>query len=61
MTTSDAAGALEEQIGQWRSYLGRRRAIHSVDVEELEDHLRGQIDGADGGAACRRTRPSWWR
>ena len=34
---------LEEQIGQWRSYLQHRQAIHSVDVAELEDHLREQI------------------
>jgi hypothetical protein len=37
--------ALERQIEQWRSYLRRRRAIHSVDVAELEDHLREQIAG----------------
>jgi hypothetical protein len=36
-------GSLEEQIDQWRSYLRRRRAIHSVDVAELEDHLREQV------------------
>ncbi len=36
---------LEERIGQWRQYLRRRQAIHSADVEELEDHLRSQIDG----------------
>ena len=36
---------LEEQIGQWRSYLRRRQAIHSVDVAELEDHLREQVAG----------------
>src|SRR5687768_7957605 len=35
--------SLEEQIDQWRSYLRRRQAIHSVDVAELEDHLREQI------------------
>src|ERR671931_387553 len=35
--------ALEEQINQWRSYLRRRQAIHSVDVAELEDHLREQV------------------
>jgi hypothetical protein len=35
--------SLEEQIGQWRSYLLRRQAIHSVDVTELEDHLREQV------------------
>jgi hypothetical protein len=34
---------LEEQIDQWRSYLRRRQAIHSVDVAELEDHLREQV------------------
>ncbi|HEX2095106.1 MAG TPA: permease prefix domain 1-containing protein [Longimicrobiaceae bacterium] len=43
MTTSNTADPIEEQIGQWRTYLGRRRAIHPADVEELEDHLRGQI------------------
>ncbi len=35
--------SLEGQIDQWRSYLRRRQAIHSVDVAELEDHLREQI------------------
>ncbi len=34
---------LEEQITLWRSYLRRRQAIHTVDVAELEDHLREQI------------------
>ncbi len=43
MTTTDAASALERQIEQWRSYLRRRQAIHSVDVAELEDHLREQV------------------
>ncbi len=40
MQPSTHAGFLEEQIDQWRSYLRRRQAIHSVDVAELEDHLR---------------------
>jgi hypothetical protein len=43
MPTPDDAAWLEEQIDQWRSYLHRRQAIHSVDVEELEDHLREQV------------------
>jgi hypothetical protein len=43
MPATDNAVSLEEQIGQWRSYLNRRQAIHSVDVAELEDHLREQI------------------
>jgi hypothetical protein len=38
-----ANGSLEAQIDQWRSYLRRRQAIHSVDVAELEDHLREQV------------------
>jgi hypothetical protein len=36
-------GALEEQIGQWRAYLRRRRALTGPDVEELETHLRDQV------------------
>ncbi|MGH7480861.1 MAG: permease prefix domain 1-containing protein, partial [Longimicrobiales bacterium] len=43
MATPDPAISLEEQIEQWRSYLRHRQAIHSVDVAELEDHLREQV------------------
>jgi len=43
MPDSDKTAVLEDQIGQWRSYLSRRQAIHSVDVTELEDHLREQV------------------
>jgi hypothetical protein len=39
---------LEGQIEQWRSYLRRRPAIRPVDVEELEDHLRGEVAGLRG-------------
>ncbi len=43
---------LEEQIDLWRAYLRRRQAIHTVDVHELEDHLREQIAGLqDAGLA----------
>lgn len=45
MPNSDHNAALEEQIDQWRNYLSRRQAIHSVDVAELEDHLREQVAG----------------
>src|SRR5215218_6132485 len=38
-----SSDSLEEQIDQWRSYLRRRQAVTPVDVEELEDHLRGQV------------------
>ncbi len=43
MSTSSTNPLLEEQIGQWRNYLLRRQAIQSVDVAELEDHLREQV------------------
>jgi hypothetical protein len=36
---------IEGQIGEWRSYLLRRRTIHPGDVDELEDHLRSEIAG----------------
>jgi hypothetical protein len=39
------ADSLETQIEQWRSYLRRRQAIHTVDIAELEDHLREQVGG----------------
>src|ERR687887_751176 len=53
MPTPDHAVSLEEQIDQWRSYLRRRQAIHSVDVAELEDHLREQIAALlDAGLAA---------
>jgi hypothetical protein len=34
---------VEAQIREWKSYLLRRRTIHEVDVDELEDHLRSQM------------------
>ncbi len=34
---------LEAQIEQWRGYVQRRKAISAADIDELEDHLRGQI------------------
>src|SRR3954454_10063342 len=43
MTAPGQAVSLEDQIDQWRSYLRRRQAIHSVDVSVLEDHLREQV------------------
>ena len=41
----DAETDLETRIGQWRGYLSRRAVLRSDDVEELEGHLRDQIDG----------------
>jgi hypothetical protein len=40
--------SLETQIDQWRSYVRRRQAIHSIDIAELEDHLREQVAGLVG-------------
>ncbi len=52
MTAAGHEVSLEAQIDQWRSYLSRRQAIHSVDVAELEDHLREQVAVlADAGLA----------
>jgi len=36
--------ALEEHIGEWRAYFSGRQAVHTADVEELEDHLRSQVE-----------------
>jgi hypothetical protein len=35
--------SLEDGIGEWRAYLRRQPAIHSMDADELEDHLRSQV------------------
>ena len=45
MTSMESAAApgIEAQIREWKSYLLRRRTIHDVDVDELEDHLRNQM------------------
>ncbi len=52
MTAPEHAASVESQIDQWRSYLQARQAIHSVDVAELEDHLREQIASlTDAGLA----------
>jgi hypothetical protein len=40
---------LEEQIDQWRGYVLRRRAISAADVDEMEDHLRGQVSDLTAG------------
>ncbi len=44
----DSNDSLEGQIEQWRTYLRRRQAIRPVDVEELEDHLRGEVAALRG-------------
>src|SRR5882724_11808844 len=43
MTAPERNVALEDQIERWRSFLRRRQAIQTVDIAELEDHLREQV------------------
>jgi hypothetical protein len=47
-TEAGLSDSLEGQIEQWRSYLRRRPAIRPMDVEELEDHLRGEVAALRG-------------
>ncbi|WP_194410530.1 permease prefix domain 1-containing protein [Microbacterium cremeum] len=42
--SEDLEPRIEEQIAAWRTYVSRGAAIDVRDVDELEDHLRGQID-----------------
>ena len=35
---------LETQIGEWRAYASRRPELVAADVEELESHLRDQVE-----------------
>ena len=35
---------LDAQIGQWRGYLEGRRRMRVEEVDELEAHLRDQVD-----------------
>src|SRR5262249_55262520 len=50
--TTPADQSLEEQIAQWRAFVRRRQAIHGPDVEELEGHLRDQVQAlSDVGLA----------
>ncbi len=41
---TEGTGDLETQISQWRAYMDRPRAIRVCDLDELEDHLRDQIN-----------------
>ena len=35
---------IEDQIGQWREFVARRPGVVATDIEELEGHLRDQLD-----------------
>ncbi|WEG07552.1 permease prefix domain 1-containing protein [Microbacterium horticulturae] len=38
-------GDIEARIGEWRGYLSHRAVLRPDDVQELEGHLRDQIEG----------------
>lgn len=40
----EAKQTLEERIREWRNYVSRRKAVKPIDVEELEDQLRTQVE-----------------
>ena len=46
MTHGDGQ-ALEERITEWRAYVRRREAMAPADVDELEDHLRSQVEALE--------------
>lgn len=39
---------LERQIAEWRAFVSRAKAVAGSDVEELEGHLRDQIEALTG-------------
>jgi hypothetical protein len=45
MTARDGQEELEAQFAQWRQYVLHRRELSPADADELEDHLRGSVDG----------------
>jgi hypothetical protein len=45
MTTEEEQDELEAQFEQWRHFVLRRRELQPSDADELEDHLRGSVDG----------------
>jgi hypothetical protein len=40
---AERVSELDAQIGRWRAYVERHRAVGTADVDELEDHLRDQV------------------
>ncbi|MBZ0265107.1 permease prefix domain 1-containing protein [bacterium] len=42
-----AEQSMEDRILQWREHLNRHQSIQSVDADELEDHLRSQIESLE--------------
>ena len=47
--TGHSPASLDSSIAQLREYLRRRQTLHTVDIAELEDHLRELIDSLISG------------
>nr|WP_221382081.1 permease prefix domain 1-containing protein [Actinoplanes polyasparticus] len=45
MTVTDGKDELEAQFALWREHVRRRPELVESDADELEDHLRGSVDG----------------
>ncbi len=45
---TEDAETIERQIARWRAFVARGKAISGPDVEELEGHLRDQIEALAG-------------
>lgn len=43
MSVDSDAVDVEEQLGQWRTFVERRQVLAPADVDELEDHLRSRM------------------
>lgn len=43
LNMTDTTLDIEAMITDWRRFLGQRRALEPEDIDELEDHLRGQV------------------
>ena len=39
--------SLEPQIAEWRAYVAKAPAVNGHDLDELEGHLRDQIEELD--------------
>jgi hypothetical protein len=46
--TAQLDAALETHIAEWRSYATDRRALSAPDIDELEGHLRDQVETLSG-------------
>jgi hypothetical protein len=49
---TDLARPVDDQIAQWRAFVRTRQVLHASDLDELETHLRDQVEAlTDAGLA----------